>query len=200
MTLDLPSTISDRPGRRSPARPDVRKPRRSCGAGRSAPAGFTIVEIMVVIGIIVILLAIGIAVGPAVVGEAERQTTKVNMIALEALLDEYLERTGRDASAIANVHELWTESAKIAAIRPLMNALEDSVVEDNGQWQCKDGWDNFIYFNPDGSTDPSGGDLPDSGGPYFASPGTDNEWGDHDGSGEDKELAEDNLYSYDLDQ
>lgn len=56
--------------------------------------GFTLIEILTVVGVIIILVGIGIAIGPEVISKGEEQLTKTILRNCEAILQEYYDRTG----------------------------------------------------------------------------------------------------------
>ena len=69
--------------------------------GRAAgPRGFTLIEMMVVIAIIVILAAAVIALGTALKANAQLKQTKVTLKALKALYTSYVQEMGGEAPDI----------------------------------------------------------------------------------------------------
>lgn len=173
-------------------------------------AAFTIVEIMVVVAIIVVLLGIGVAVGPAVLGKGEQAVTQLRLQNLQALHDEYLSITGQANRKVSDsppeyliddVNDLWDKARKVDRLRELLWALDGGIEESGGNWIAMDGWDNTIKMVPGG--EPRGDDdgkLPTHSSTYFYSKGPDGKRGDYDGgdNGAPNEAAADNLYSFNL--
>lgn len=72
----------------------VRMKRRGFAGCGIASAGFTMVELLVVIGLIVVLLAILLTVSSRVFSNQKAAMTRNTMVALDRMLDEYMTATG----------------------------------------------------------------------------------------------------------
>lgn len=66
---------------------------RTAGAAGPRP-GFTLLELLVVVGIIALLAAIVLGVGPKVLGGQQRAATQATLRALDGMLDEYVHTQG----------------------------------------------------------------------------------------------------------
>ena len=73
-------------------RASARRPvaRRAPGA----PGAFTLMELLVVVGIIALLAAIVLGIGPKVIGGQQRASTQATLKALDGLLDEFVQSQG----------------------------------------------------------------------------------------------------------
>lgn len=172
-------------------------------SARRRPA-FTLIEMLVVIAIIVILLGIGMAVGPAVLGKGDEMRTRATLQAAQVLLDQYLDVTGQSAADAFNgvssgdgVSHLITKAKTIKKLEKLFSAFDEQTLRKDGtKYVLSDGWDNPIHLKWADGKEPSGGDLPDEDQPYFASAGPDGKWGKVNGSTTEKQQLEDNEYSF----
>lgn len=175
------------------------------------PGGWSLIELLVVVGIIAILLAILINTAAESRGPVEQ--TKVTLKALMGIYDEYEASLGA-ASAMSLTAGTGTTSIEkfcnivngLDRTKSMLAALGRDVALDannNGLIDTvKDGWGGTIEFW-DGSAARAAG-LPGFKGAYFASPGPDGKWGTIspttnmptlDAAGAE---AKDNLYSFNL--
>lgn len=176
--------------------------------GRRRLPGFTLIEMMVVVAIIVILLGIGLAVGPAVLNKGEEKRTQMILSNASALLEEYLNLTGQGAipddgpaDATDGVNYLFTKASAIKKMEPMFGSFDKRALKESGNvWSLVDGWENEIHLKWADGKEPSNGNLPDEGFAYFASKGLDGQWGNVDASvgTEDRDQEADNIYSYQL--
>ena len=105
-----------------------RKPRSRPGA-----RGFTVLEMMVVISIIVILTAMVIAVGMSVKTNSQRKLTTVTLKALQTLYTSYLQEMGRAAntsdangSTVSTTLSFLTNAALMPQLKGSLNAIPAS--------------------------------------------------------------------------
>ncbi|MBN1942398.1 MAG: type II secretion system protein [Phycisphaerae bacterium] len=74
---------------------EFRNPHRLLTTGYRLPAtGFTLVELLIVIAIIVLLAAIGIGVGYRLTSAADVEKTKANMAIIMTAVNDYYDQTG----------------------------------------------------------------------------------------------------------
>lgn len=62
--------------------------------GHRRPDGFTMIEMMVVVGLIAVLIAVSFTVGRGVITSQKRQQTEAIVLNLNAMLDEYINEYG----------------------------------------------------------------------------------------------------------
>lgn len=165
----------------------------------ASPRGFTLLELLVTIVIILILLGIGVEVGPAVLSRGgEEQVTKMALLNAQQLLEEFVAKTNADVSSTSynTTAKLMTAIANVSALKSRLATLPPDVFYAvSGGYSMKDGWGNELYFNYNGTSSTV---LPSSSGPYFASMGPDGAWGDVTKATTTAayQQSQDNLYSF----
>jgi len=171
---------------------------------RTASRGFTLVEILTVIAVIVILMGIGLAVGPGLLQQGERQLTYVVLNNARSLYEEYDDRT-HSGAFIEDTSELIRKCRDISQLENVVARFPSQTISrsESGEtvtYSLRDGWGNEILFVPAGQTsqDAEGKKFhaDDPEGPYFMSPGPDSATGDLSGNEQQKEQAEDNIFSF----
>lgn len=183
---------------------------------RQSATGFTLIEIIVVVAILMLLLGIGLAYGPGLLAPAERQQTVITLKNLQMINDEYAALTGSHYQPTQNDPQLRIEEFVNAMLtsgdrnlKNLMASLDENILvnieedsSDPPEWRLRDAWGNDIFYRLAGETTQglSGSQqLPNKTFPYFASPGPDGQWGDVTAATNtpayDKSI--DNLYSFD---
>lgn len=185
---------------------------RRCARG----SGFTLVELMVVVSVIVIILTLGVASLTIAFEKAEVAQTEVILATLKAVADEY---RGQTKVNLANEDQIDTMEKFIEQVRSISNC--DSIMrsmgppgeivihDDNGVGDdasepirmIRDPWGNDIKYFPHNESGKRGYDAkhPESKVPFFMSIGPDNQEGDVNGTGTALERHEDNVYSFNLD-
>jgi len=158
--------------------------------GRTATGGrrrgFTLIEIMVVIGIIVVLVAVVIAVGSSVKTKGQVSQTKIILKGLTAIYESYLLEgaTAQTTTGAGPVNTLITNALQMPALKRAVSALPQSAIQNTGTlaapvYQVNDGFGNaiqFVYVSTAGATRSW----------YFQSAGPNGSMGDAD-----------DIYSYD---
>jgi len=174
--------------------------------------GFTLIEMLVVVAIIVILLGIGMAVGPGVLSKGEEEKTRVTLINAQSILEEYLRLTSQSVDDVfdelaaspedwdGGVNLLFEKATNVKRMEPMFNSFVDNTLIENtsDEWVLFDGWENEIFLKWNDGVQGTGDDLPDAGRPYFASPGMDGQWGRVSGTDPQEEQEADNLYSHEV--
>jgi prepilin-type N-terminal cleavage/methylation domain-containing protein len=168
---------------------------------------FTLIEILVVVAIIAVLLGIGIAIGPSVMGKAEELSTRSAMQAGMAGVEAYRSKVGSlpniDFDGGDNTEKLIDKLKKVPSIRDgILAGLNEDLLNADGA--LIDGWGNEMLYlpsnpydwNEDGN-DETRNDVPEFSGPFFISKGPDGELGNINGNANAREQAEDNVYSFD---
>lgn len=179
--------------------------------------GFTLVEMMVVVAVLVILFGIGIAIGPEIIDAGEEQLTIGTMRSLEGILEDYTSRVGAPVNNVGDFPRDW--SGTIYEITSAGEAEDKSIQQfyiatkaipdiEQGTYasmpttlfteedEIIDGWQvPLIYCATTESTGNYFSFLPTYDRPFFASAGADGLWGN--GTDED---SEDNIYSYQIGQ
>lgn len=165
-------------------------------------AGFTLVELLVVIGIIVLLMTIAMVAGPAVLGVGKQKQTEATLLTAQTLLNEYLALsnqkqiltgTSPDGGdkyryAVPTIDVLIQRAEKNTKLQDILATFDDeALVKEGTGWVLYDGWKNPIVFNASGEEDGMKGftpnspyedhDLPEKKRPYFVSMGEDGELG-----------------------
>ncbi len=163
----------------------------------TARGAFTLIEILVVVAIIAVLLGIGIAIGPSVMGKAEELSTRSAMQAGMAAVEAYRSKVGSVPniafSSGGNTEDLIDKLKKVPSIRDgILAGLNEDMLNADGA--LIDGWGNEMIYVPRNA---SLNDIPTFSGPFFISRGPDGELGDINGNANAKEQAEDNVYSFD---
>lgn len=169
---------------------------------RRQNAGFSLIEMLVVISIIGLVLAIGVGVAVKITGEARREQTRAMMNGLLSANDEYKAIRGTEiglggsGSSTSQYVEACLEIKTCEEI--MMSALNSSSsaalerTYKNGT--IFDRWGTEIEYRTSNDSSPSGTngpaneagntvdheDLPTSRDPFFASAGPDETWGTDD--------------------
>ncbi len=174
--------------------------------------GFTLVEVMTVVVIIVLLMGIGLAIGPDIIAMGEEKATLQTIRVLESINEEYRARTGQSISA-ANMQDFVRQAmavpelaAMLATIKP--DYLGGSVEENN--LHVKDAWgSNLIYVTQALVDNDSKDRYREHDSPYILSYGPDGSLGRYSYLRGDlrygRELrtasrqAADNIYSFEVD-
>lgn len=103
------------------------------------PAGFTLIEILVVIAILVILVGLVVAIGSNVQGKAKIQTTKTLLKTLDGILSQYQQETGvaltptgpgDNISFIPLFAALPQTQKAMASLKPYLNPANSSQIND----------------------------------------------------------------------
>ena len=183
----------------SPATTALNQPRRA--SLRPRRAGWSLIELLVVVGIIAILLAILINTAAESRGPVEQ--TKVTLKALMAIYDEYEVSTRRVPGTAASgaITQFCADVNKFDRTRKMLAALGKDVAIDNLPATpdgfvdtVRDGWGVDIRYSPVPTTGTIG-----FKGPYFASAGPDGKWGTITAATNLPDTdAKDNLYSFSL--
>ncbi|QNN23929.1 prepilin-type N-terminal cleavage/methylation domain-containing protein [Planctomycetales bacterium ZRK34] len=166
--------------------------------------GFTLIEILVVVAILMVLMGIGIAYGPGMLAPNEVAQTRTTLKNLAAINDEFALRTGSRVNA-ANINQFLATVTggsykQLGDQEPFVNMIasfSDKILrrtdptEDESYWQVYDAWGKIVvYVTPgyatktvevDNKTSDSELDLellPRKSFAYFASAGPDGQWGD----------------------
>lgn len=160
-------------------------------------AGFSLIEILVVVSIIGILLSIGVAVASKMTSEARREQTRAMMNGLLSANDEYKAIRGSgipvDGSSSDSSTEQFVDAClTIKTCEEIMLSSLSSSTSASFERTYKNGtifdrWGTEIVYRPSNngsgtSPDPgvSNADLPISRDPFFASAGPDETWGTDD--------------------
>lgn len=173
----------------------------------TARGAFTLIEILVVVAIIAVLLGIGIAIGPSVMGKAEELSTRSAMQAGMAAVEAYRSKVGSVPniafSGGGNTEDLIDKLKKVPSIRDgILAGLNEDMLNADGA--LIDGWGNEMIYIPrnpydwnEDDNNETRNDIPTFSGPFFISRGPDGELGNINGNANAKEQAEDNVYSFD---
>ncbi len=189
-----------------PTRCAAARGRNSARRGAMA-RGFSLVEILVVVAIIILLVGIGVAVSGAMQQRALAQQTKLALAELRAIASEYQTVTGSSFTYTSNTFNAtdaasitkFTEAAyEVPSCQPMFDRLHrdgmTSGAPASGGFRINDAWDNAVQYRS--SSDGSVARKSDQ--PFFASAGADGKWGDVNGSSQDQADATDNIYSLDV--
>ncbi len=173
---------------------------------RPSRRAFSMVELLMVIGIIVLLVSIALVAGPAVMGMGKVRKTEATLRTAQALLTEYLQLTEQDqvlsegtnsnnsTYAVPSIDALIKRAQKKERLKDLVAAFDDkALVKEGDEWQLYDAWGEVILFNRSGKEDGvakgknAAGDtvdfssqykMPERNRPYFVSMGEDGLLGD----------------------
>jgi prepilin peptidase dependent protein D len=185
--------------------PSCLRPRRS--GGRRA-GGFSVVELLVVLGIIIVLVGMGTAVISSFHNKGLITTTKQKMATLSAALSECRVGQGtipgRDTSGAGSSANFVSYVSKYPKAKEQLSTLFGGQNPANASSQAVyDAWGTAIeYFDcnlNDGKKNADGtliyvSWVPERKDPFFASAGPDCEFGTTPGQGK----AIDNIFSYDV--
>lgn len=120
---------------------------------RRTAKGFTLIELIVVVGIIMVLVSIMIMVGRSVMTKGKISQTRAKLLALESLIKEFNVKSGdkvlligTDASHPENAGTVYaTSNGKAAVENPLNTTTEGSAVAANA---IKYNYVNILYRHP----------------------------------------------------
>jgi len=169
---------------------------------RPPAAGFTMIELLVVISIILAVLAIGVIGIAQLAGQSNEDQTRIALGQLQAAAADYHEQVG---TWPADIGDMGSKDSAPATTRDLLLQIPkhlrggDAASDING---VTDAWGNGIVYADDIS---AAGEFGDSdlgyrpGAPYFFSPGPDGRKGARTSTGELDDDAKDNIFSYDID-
>ncbi len=110
---------------------------------QSVRAGFTIIEILVVVSIIVILVAMVIAVGAGVKSSAQRNQTKLTLKAMKAVYDSYVLETGQSDTTNQAAPVFLSVAASMPSLSKAMNAMPANSYSNGAAY---DGFGNKIFI------------------------------------------------------
>jgi len=130
----------------------MQNPERPDGAARRA---FTLVELLVVIGIIVLLAGIGVGVGQAVRAKGRRDRTRMLIDRIATALRDYESMIGHWPDAIAD-DAAATDYPQLATVLLGLEAVKPSEVGDDGGLQgvVLDAWGRYILVCKGGHNSP----------------------------------------------
>jgi prepilin-type N-terminal cleavage/methylation domain-containing protein len=117
-------------------------------ARRRAGRGFTMIEIMIVVGIIVILASIGLAVGLQVKRSSADQSTKATLKTLDMVMSGYL-KDHPEPSVIDDDKE-WVKKLQAAGNLPTSLKFSDD------KQKVLDAYGNPILYVPSKANQPNG--------------------------------------------
>ena len=95
------------------------RPARACARGHASraeahrPRGFTLLEIMIVMGVILILTSLVLGVGSALLKRAERAQVESAMTIMESAFSEWEAQTGRAVSYVATGDPIYNDPTKV---------------------------------------------------------------------------------------
>lgn len=170
---------------------------------------------MIVVAIIIIILGVGIASLTRAFEKSEEGQTRILLAALQSISDEYRAQTGINLYSqndIDSMEEFIEVVREIDACADMLRALgppgeiviyDDGGVGDDASQDVltiKDPWGNEIVYFRHNRNGVTGYDEnhPERDGYFFVSYGPDNTVGDFNGTANEQEAHEDNIYSYDI--
>lgn len=193
-------------GLKHDARGGATRPLRAAHpSSRLVRGGFSLIEVLVVVSIIVILLGIAVAGINVAYQRSEEATTRALLGSLAGVEKEYRAQTGQPIPASANGDlndtpnkflDVVQDNSKVAS--DFLRRIDSKLRKESGGriTEVRDPWDNLVRYN-DGS---GGGGMPRAQYPYFASAGADGQWGSYangDPSQPDA-AAKDNILSFEV--
>lgn len=157
--------------------------------------GFTLIELMVVIVIILILLSIGAGVGSWQARRAEEDLTRTALQSLETIAIE-MQALGMaiGGTSLDTTAEIVAKAKSTRSLKATLGGIPDNLFNGNN---VRDAWGQNIFFAKNG-TALSGVPPRGDGMFYFASQGPDSQWGNYNGTDDQKTQEADNLYSYEV--
>ena len=132
--------------------------------------GFTLIEQLVTIVIILVLLGIGAGVGSQMSRGAERDMTRSALESLSTISIE-MQALGMPiaGATLDTTAEIVLKAKQTRSLKSMLQGIPENLlgkdsnnngVIDNSELTVYDAWGNVIYFNPTGNLTPSGGTLP----------------------------------------
>lgn len=173
--------------------------------GKARAAGFSLVEMMVISGIVAILIAALALTSFKVMDAAAEKQTRILLASLKGVAEEYEQAIGTPVDHTApnppddNIERFILATLQINTCQKMLSALSKDVYGDfdtDGFNDVIDGWGTKLKYMPSNdNTDPT---LPDYPFSFFASAGEDRAWGDESASLNStlKNETKDNLYSF----
>ena len=175
--------------------------------------GFTLVEVMTVIVIILILLGIGLAFGPNIMAKGEDMVTRQILSILDSANVDYQGATGQfvDTGTNTKIDKFVEIATQIPDIKDLLGSIDSDYLTrygNSGSFKVNDGWGNeILYLMPEVS---KRAQYRTYASPYFLSKGRDGQLGNYNYLEQAKQgsrqfdssakQAADNLYSFEVAQ
>lgn len=179
--------------------------------------GFTLIEMLTVISIIIIMLAIGIVATSRMYRQTDVNRTEMTLQVLASAYTEYTAQVRQTPGNVNNISYHSNPNNDHVSLQEFLNDVQDnsSVATQmlqtiNDQYlvrqttgnrritRINDAWGTPIRYYISGSYAHFG--LPRRNTPYFASAGENKNWGTINAQNQPDTNAEDNLYSFNLER
>lgn len=176
-------------------KPNVHSIFRSQAGSRRRSGGFTMIEVMVVVGLIIFLLGIGVVAGTKFIAEGKKEQIRGLMQGLLGANEEYKARTGGSVQLEGNGASIVQFVDACKQIKDVEDQMMAAIVSGGEQTVkrtfdertriVKDPWGTAIEYRPYNKDDPVSGEsadpkLPLSNHAFFVSAGPDKRLGTED--------------------